>query len=200
MAHALHLRRASGQPRQLAGAAIFLAAEIDDVAPDRQRLGIGDAVHHFDREAMRIAQAHALAAARPVERFDLRRAFDLGEAIEVLLALGIKRHAEEFRLAELRHVQISGRIGAAHIKCILGARGTHHAEINEELFGLIEIGRLQPPESDIANFDDGHGFTPFYSSASLSSSPADLFRGSMDCRDKPGNDEQRGALQILIVK
>src|SRR5262249_32762602 len=138
-------------------------AEIDDVAVERQWLRIGDAMHHLDREAMRIVQADALAAARPVERFDLRGALDLGQAIEVFLALGIKAHAEEFRLAELGDMEISGGIGAAHIEPILGAPRAHHAEISEELFGLTEVGRLQPPISDIADFDDRHSATPFSS-------------------------------------
>src|SRR6201996_6689835 len=113
-------------------------------------------MHHLDREAMRIGETPALAAARRVDRLDLRRPFDLGETIEVFLAAGIERHAEEFRRAQMRDMQIRRRIGAAHIKSVPGPCRAHHAEIEQEFFGLIEIGRLQPPESDIANFDDGH--------------------------------------------
>ena len=54
-------------------------------------------------------------------------------------------------------MEIGGAIGAPHVERVLRARCAHHAEINEELLGLVEIGRLQSAEGDIADFDDRHG-------------------------------------------
>src|SRR5215472_16869871 len=64
--------------------------------------------------------------------------------------------ADIFGLAELGHMEVVRFIGAAHVKRVLRAVGTHHAERGQELFLLVEIGGAQPPISEIGGFDDGH--------------------------------------------
>ena len=64
--------------------------------------------------------------------------------------------ADIFGLAQFGHMDVVRRIGAAHVERVLGAVGAHHAERGEEFFLFVEIGRTQPPVSEIGDFDDGH--------------------------------------------
>ena len=61
-----------------------------------------------------------------------------------------------FGLAEFGDMEVVRRIGAAHVERVLRAVGAHHAERGQEFLLLVEIGRAQPPISEIDGFDDGH--------------------------------------------
>jgi len=65
--------------------------------------------------------------------------------------------SEKARLAEVRDVDVVRRPGAAHVEGPRCSRRAHHAEVQQELLGDVEIRRLQPGERDVGHFDDGHG-------------------------------------------
>src|ERR1700746_2991887 len=63
-------------------------------------------------------------------------------------------------LAEFGDMDMVRRICAAHVEGVLGAVGADHAEIRQELFLLVEIGRAYPPVSEIEGFDHRHNTLP----------------------------------------
>ena len=129
------------------------AREIERVARQRQRRHRLEPVDHLDLVAVGVAKAHALAAARLVEVLDPRGAFDAGDLGEVVLARGMKCHADIAGLAQLGDVQMVRGIGAAHEQRLGRARGPDHPEIGQELLREVEIGRPQPPPGDVGDFD-----------------------------------------------
>ena len=122
--------------------------------------------------AVRVGEAHALAAARLVDVLDRRGAFDARELFQVVRAAGVKGDADEFRLAELGDVKVVRRIGAAHVQRVFCAVGAHHAERGQEFLLLVEIGRAQPPISEIDGFDNGHYGAPKRVSVAHAAAPA----------------------------
>ncbi len=72
----------------------------------------------------------------------------------------MNRDPDVTRLAQFGDVQVMRRIGAAHVERIPGALGAHHAEIGQEFFLFVEIGRAQPPVGEIVGFDDRHDILP----------------------------------------
>src|SRR5262249_34912186 len=75
---------------------------------------------------------------------------------EVVLARDVKAEAEKLRRPAVRDVDVWRRVGAAHVKAVVGALGAHRAEARQELFGLVQVGRLQAAEREVGHFDDGH--------------------------------------------
>src|SRR5688500_19484135 len=66
------------------------------------------------------------------------------------------RDADIARLAQFGYMDVMRCIGAAHVERVLGALGTHHAEVGEKLFLSVEIGRAQPPVCEIKGLDYRH--------------------------------------------
>src|SRR2546426_7051850 len=138
----LHLRRPALQAHQLAGAPQFLVAPVEHVLARRQAFELLHAANHFHLVAVRVVDAHALAAARLVEVLDAGGAGRLSELFEVALAVDVEGEPDEFRRPEVGDVQVVGGIGAAHVERVRGPLGADHAEVDEELLGFIEAGRL----------------------------------------------------------
>ena len=126
--------------------------------------GIGSSICHavddLDLVAVGIGQAHALAAAGLVDVFDRRGAVDPRDLLEILHARGVNGDPDIARLAQFGDVDVVRRIGAAHVERVLGPVGADHAEIGQELLLLVEIGRAQPPISEIEGFDHRHENLP----------------------------------------
>ena len=123
-----------------------------------------DAPDHFDAVAVRFGQGDALAAAGLVEILDPGCALGLSrQFMEVFLAGGVEREADESWIALFGHVEMVARIGAAHKQRVVGALGPHHAEIGQELFLHVQIGRPDTAPSDVGYLDDRlcHWLTPF---------------------------------------
>src|SRR5712691_3739379 len=120
---ALHLRRPALQAHQLAGAPQLFVAPVEHVLARRQALQLLHAADHLHLVAVRVIDAHALAAAGLVEVLDAARLGSLGEFLEVVLALDEECEADEFRRPEVRHVQVVGGIGATHIERVRGPLG-----------------------------------------------------------------------------
>ncbi len=72
----------------------------------------------------------------------------------------MNRNSDIARLAQFGDVEVVRRVGAAHVECVLGAVGSDHAEISQEFFLLVEIGRAQPPISEIEGLDHRHYTLP----------------------------------------
>ena len=138
----------------------LVLAEIDLRPVERDFRQHRHAVDDLDLEPVGVGQAHAPAAAGLVDVLDLRGAVDARQFVEVFEAAGVEGDADVFRVAQFGHVEVVRRVGAAHVERILGAVGAHHAERGEEFLLLVEIGRAQPPISEIGDFDDGHGNLP----------------------------------------
>src|SRR6185312_10064018 len=156
VADALHLRGALLQAAEIADAAIFLRAPIDDVGPHRKRVDLLDAPDHFDLIAIGLAQPHPLAAAGLVDRFNRRGAWNAGNLLEVFLALRIIGKADEAGRTELGDMQMMLGIGPAHEQSVLRPPGPNHAEIEQKLFLLVEVGGPDPSPGDVSDFDDRH--------------------------------------------
>ena len=73
---------------------------------------------------------------------------------------GVDRDADIARLAQFGDMEVVRRIGAAHVERVFGPVGADHAEIGQEFFLLVEIGRAQPPISEIEGFDYRHDTLP----------------------------------------
>src|SRR2546430_15080013 len=98
-----------------------------------------------------------------MKAFDLAygrlRSPDLDKQEEFLTDFGMVRadrtknalymRGTDARLAEFGDVDVVRRIGAAHIEGVLGAIGADHPAIGQEFLLLVEIGRTQPPISQI---------------------------------------------------
>src|SRR5690348_5413579 len=76
--------------------------------------------------------------------------------MQVFLACRMVGEADKAGLAELGDMQVMHRIGATHEQLVFGAGGPDHAEIEQKLFLLIEIGRAQPTPCNILDFGDSH--------------------------------------------
>src|SRR6266581_3863299 len=157
---ALYLRRPARKAHELAGAPQFLVAPVEHVLARRQAFELLHAENHFHLVAVRIVDAHALAAARLVEVLDAGGAGRLGELLEVVFVLDEKGESDEFRRPEVGDMQVVGGIGAAHVERARGPLGADHAEVGEELLGFIEAGRLQPPIGEVCDFHEGHRRPP----------------------------------------
>ena len=134
VADPLHARRAGGEADDLAGAVQRLDTGVDRLAHDLDRLRGLDAVHDLDRVAVRFGQADALAAAGFVDVLDPRRAGELRDRLEVVLAADRPGEADESGIALLGDVDVVRRIGAAHIQRRRCSRRAHHAERGQEFF------------------------------------------------------------------
>ena len=121
-----------------------------------ERLELLDAPHHFDLVAVGLLQAHALAAAGLVDIFDSGSAGRLGDLLQVVLAGRVEGEPDKPRVALLGHVDMMRRIRAAHIERVLGPLHLDEPEVGAELLLDIQVGRAQPPVSDIGHFDQRH--------------------------------------------
>src|SRR5213594_1830261 len=156
----LHLRRPALQAHQLAGAPQFLVAPVEHVLARRQAFELLHAADHFHLVAVRVGDSHALAAAGLVEVLDAGGPGRLGEPFQVVFVIDEKGEADEFRRPEVGDVQVVGGIGATHVERVRGPLGADNAEVDEELLGFIEAGRLQPPISKVGDFHEGHWSPP----------------------------------------
>src|SRR6267378_4497066 len=157
---ALHLRRPALQAHELAGAPQFLVAPVEHVLARRQAFELLHAADRFHLVAVRVVNAHALAAAGLVEVLDAGGPGRLGELFQVVFVIDEKGEADEFRRPEVGDVQVVGGIGAAHVERVRRALGADHAEIRQEFLGFIEARRLQPPIGNIGDFHEGHRRSP----------------------------------------
>src|SRR5439155_12256450 len=87
----------------------------------------------------------------------------LGELFQVVFVIDEKGEADEFRRPEVGDVQVVGGIGATHVERVRGPLRADHAEVDEELLGFIEAGRLQPPIGKVGDFYEGHRRSPLSS-------------------------------------
>src|SRR5439155_16380460 len=149
MAEALDVRGAALDAEELALAAVLVVARIDRRTVELDRIEQRHAVDDFDLVAVGIGQPHPLAAAGLVDILDRRGPRGPRYPLEVVVARGMHGDSDIARLAELGDVDVVWRIGAAHIEGVLGPVGTDHSKIGQELFLLVEIGRPQPPISEI---------------------------------------------------
>jgi hypothetical protein len=114
-------------------------------------------VDDLDLVAVGIGQAHAFAASGLVDGLDGRRALDPRQPVQILEARGVNGDPDITGLAQFGHVEVVRRIGSTHVEGGLRPIGPHHAEISEESLFLVEVGRAQPPISEIEGFDYRHG-------------------------------------------
>ena len=121
-----------------------------------KRLDLVQSPYHLDLVAVGLAQPHPLAAAGLVDAFDRRGAGHARNLVEVFLARRVISQADEAGRPELGHMEMMLGIGAAHEELVLGATGANHAEIEQEFFLLVEIGRAQTPPRDVLDLDDRH--------------------------------------------
>src|SRR2546425_10797336 len=162
---ALHLRRPALQAHELAGAPQFLVAPVEHVLARRQAFELLHAADHFHLVAVRVGDSHALAAAGLVEVLDAGGPGRLGELFQVVFVIDEKGEADEFRRHEVGDVQVEGGIGAAHVERVQGTPDADQVEVDEELLGFIEAGRLQPPIGKVGDFHEGHGVLLFRASS-----------------------------------
>src|SRR6267143_4266590 len=92
---ALHLRRPAREAHELAGAPQFLVAPVEHVLARRQALQLLHAADYLHLVAVRVVNAHALAAAGLIEVLDPRGAGRLGEFLQVILVLDVEGEADE---------------------------------------------------------------------------------------------------------
>ena len=112
--------------------------------------------HDLDLVAVGLGEAHALAAARFVQRLDAGSAGQLREALQVVLVGSVIGEADELRAALVCDMQMMVVVGAAHVErggCALGAG---ESEMGEELLHLVEVGRLHPGPGEFRSLDYGH--------------------------------------------
>src|SRR6266849_483605 len=95
---ALYLRRPTLQAHELACAPQLLVAPVEDVLAGREVLELLHPADHFHLVAVRVVDAHALAAAGLVEVLDARGAGRLSEPFEVALALDMEGDRKSTRL------------------------------------------------------------------------------------------------------
>jgi len=117
-------------------------------------------VDDLDLVAVGLLQPHALAAARLVHGLDARGAGQLGQALQVILALGVIGKADEFGAALVHGVQVMVAVGAAHVERVGRTLGPDHAEMGEKLLHLVEIGRFHAGEGKFSNLDRYHDVPP----------------------------------------
>src|ERR1700730_4815321 len=160
MAEPLDVRGTALDAEELTSAAVLVVAGIDRGPVDLDRVEQCHAVDDFDLVAVGIGQAHPLAAAGLVDVLDLGSALDARNPLEVVVARRVNGDPDIARLAELGDMDVVRLIGAAHVKGVLGPIGANHAEIGQELLLLVEIGRPQPPVSEIEGFDRRHDNLP----------------------------------------
>ena len=156
----LNVGRAPGQPHQFAGARGRRLARVELLPLHRDRRDLLDAAHHLDLVAVRLGQAHPLAAAGLVDVFDARSAGRLGELLQLVLVVDVIGDADKFGIALLGDVEVVRRIGAAHIERVGGALRPVHAEAGEEFLRHVEIGRPEPSVGDIGYFRPSHMCSP----------------------------------------
>src|ERR1700733_5743039 len=128
MADPLHGRRPRGEANDLARAVQWLDTGVDRLTRDLDWLHWRDPVHDLDGIAVGFGQADPLAAAGLVDALDTRRAGELCDRLEVVLAADRPREADQSGIALLGDVDVVRRIGAAHIQRRRGACRAHHAE------------------------------------------------------------------------
>ena len=128
------------------------------VAGDRDRLDALLPRDDFDLVPVGFGQAHALAAARLVQRLDARGARQRGEALQVVLVGGVVGEADELRATLVRDVQMRVIVGAAHVERRGRTLGADKSEMGEELLHLVEVGRLHTGPGKFRSLDDGHCF------------------------------------------
>src|SRR5216683_8153104 len=160
MAEPLDVRGTALDPEELALTAVLVVAGIDRRTVDLDRIEQRHAVDDLDLVAVGIGQAHPLAAAGLVDVLDRGSALDTRHSLEVVIARGVNGDPDIPWFTQFGDVDMVRRISAAHVEGGLGPIDADHAEIGQELFLLIEIGRPQPPVSEIEGFDDGHDKPP----------------------------------------
>src|SRR5688572_20367795 len=153
---ALHLRRPGIEAQQLAGAPQLLVAPVGDLLAQRDGLHGALAADQLHLVAERIGDAHAPAGARLVDALDAARAARLRKPPEVFLALHVEPHAEQPGGTQVRDMNVRCGIGAAHVQPVPGSLGARHAEMREELLGLIEARRLKPDVGEVRDLDYWH--------------------------------------------
>ena len=144
------------KPHQVAGAGERRVAGVEHLARRGNLRHLVHAPDHLDLVAVRLGQAHALAAAGLVQVLDAGGAGHLGEGLEVVLARGVIGDADELRIALLGDVDVMHRIGGAIVDRLVGLGALHQPEVVEELRLQVEIGRAQTRIGDIGDLDDSH--------------------------------------------
>src|SRR6516225_722564 len=160
VAEPLDVRGALLDAEQLALAAVFIVARIDRGSRHLDRLEHCHAVHNLDLVAVGVGQPRPLAAARLVDILDFRGSLDPRHPLEVLVARRVDGDADIARLTQFGDVDVVGWIASAHVERIFGPVRPNHAEIGQELLLLVEIGRANPPISEIEGFDHRHEQPP----------------------------------------
>jgi hypothetical protein len=160
MADPLHLRRAAAQAIELAFALQRLGAGVHRLACHGKRRERRHAREHVDLVAIGLPEADAFAAAGLVDLLHRRRTRQFRKPPQIVLIGGMPGEADEGGLAFLRHMDVAGRTGAAHIERGGRALGPHHAEMRQELFHDVEIRRAQPAVSDVRHLDHRHSSLP----------------------------------------
>src|SRR6516165_5705984 len=189
MAEPLDVRGAALDAEELALAAVFFVAGIDRGARHFDRFEHRHAVHDFDLVAVGIGQAYALAATWLVDILDLRCSLDARHFLEVPIARRVHRDADIARLTQFGDVDVVRRIAAAHIEGIFGTVRPDHAEIGQKLFLLVEIGRADPPISEIESLDHRHEPPP---STETGQPSLEHFFGAREPRLPPLAPSRRG--------
>src|SRR5947208_824361 len=108
---ALHLRGPAREAHQLAGAPQFPVAPVEHVLARRQAFELLHPENRFHLVAVRVVDAHALAAAGLVEVLDAESAGRLCELLQAVFVVDEKGEADEFRRPEMGYVQMVGGIG-----------------------------------------------------------------------------------------
>ena len=158
MANALDRCRRLAEPHQLADPTVGLAGAVQFVAGDLGRLDALLPGHDLDLVAVGLREPHALAAARLVDRLDVRRARQLGDALEVVLVCGVVGEADEAGAALLGDMQMVVVVGAAHVECGRRALGADQPEMGEEFLHFVKVGRFHAGIGEFRSLDDGHCF------------------------------------------
>src|ERR1700720_1879231 len=160
MAESLDVRRPLLDPEQFALTAVFVLAGIDRGTLDRNGVEHLHAIDDLDLVSVGIGQAHPLAAAGLVDLFDRRGAGNPRDLLEILHARSVDGDPDIARLTQFGDMDVMRGISAAHVEGVPRPVGADHAEIGQELFLLVEVGRAQPPISEVEGFDRGHDYLP----------------------------------------
>lgn len=147
-------------PHGLADARKPLVADIEGLPSDGNAIDGFDAVHELDLVAVRLAEPHPPAAARLVHRLDARSAGKPGRPLQIVLAADCEGEADQrCAIALLDDFDVVGCLAAAVVERIARPRDLHHAEIVEECFHRVEVGRAQPSVDEVPDLE--HCRLPF---------------------------------------
>ncbi|MEJ0070500.1 MAG: hypothetical protein WDO24_19285 [Pseudomonadota bacterium] len=76
------------------------------------------------------------------------------QPVQIRCAIRVKSDRQNLRRALFGDVNMVRRIRAAHVELVGRPVGSDEAEIGQEFFRLIEVGRAQPHPGEIADLDD----------------------------------------------